>query len=176
MYGGDTPLIQAVIGGSLVIVRRLLQHPGIRLGQRNSNGDTALHRACTKNRVSIVQLLCQDRGCSPGVVNKKDGISGITPLMKAVKKGYLDIVRELDKEGTDFFTKDSYGRGLMEVATERNNVDVMEYLLGRNKVDSLRVIAAHNVARYVETKANVEALDIPGTVRQYLAGFVNDDE
>ena len=51
-----------------------------------------------------------------------------------------------------------------------------EYLLERNKVDSLKVIAAHNIARYVRNKAEVEAMKIPVTVKHFLAGFVNDDE
>ena len=54
---------------------------------------------------------------------------------------------------------------------------MLEYLIERNKkVDSLLVIAAHNVARYVEKKADVEDLEIPGTMRQYLARFVDDEE
>jgi len=43
-------------------------------------------------------------------------------------------------------------------------------------VDSLKVIVAHNIARYVKYKADVEALEIPVTVRQYLAGFVDDED
>ena len=53
---------------------------------------------------------------------------------------------------------------------------MLEYLIERNKVDSLQVIAAHNVARYVKNKAGVEALEIPETVRHFLAGFVDDED
>merc|ERR1711936_1424506 len=106
----------------------------------------------------------------PVVVNKKNR-GGDTPLMIAVRKGHLDIVRELDIGGTDFCTKDRQGRGLIEVARLMRHSDVLQYLVDRNKVDSLQVIAALNVARYVEKKADLEDLDIPGTVRQYLAGF-----
>ena len=186
----------AVRGGHNDIVSRLLKHPGIILGMADSNGDTALHWACDNNNVSIVKLLCQDSRCSPGVVNKKDS-NGDTPLMSAVLLGDLDIVRELDREGTDFFTKDSDGMTLIEWAREmKNNEDevldsdedevlnnaedevsdcakVLEYLMERNKVDSLRVIAAHNVARNLKNSADVEALEIPWTVRKFLAGFVN---
>ena len=41
--GYDTPLISAVDGGHLAIVKRILKHPGIRLGKRDSGGYTALH-------------------------------------------------------------------------------------------------------------------------------------
>ena len=60
-----------------------------------------------------------------------------------------------------------------------NHNEVLEYLIQRERIkkfDSLKVIAAHNVARYVENKADVEALEIPGTMRQYLARFVDGEE
>ena len=77
---GDTPLISAVHGGHLAIVRRLLEYPGIQIDKEASYGFTALHMACGINEVSIVQLLCQDSRCSPGVVNKKNR-HGDTALM-----------------------------------------------------------------------------------------------
>ena len=77
---------------------------------------------------------------------------------------------------TDFFTKDSDGSTLIEVARMYNDAEVLEYLIERNKINSLKVISAHNVARYVENKDDVEALEIPETVRQFSARFLDDDE
>ena len=57
--------------------------------------------------------------------------------MIAVAWGYLDVVRELDVEGTNFFTKNRDGTTLIEMARMHNHVDVLEYLIERNKVDSL---------------------------------------
>merc|ERR1712083_180922 len=159
-----TPLMFAVKGGHLDIVRRLLDHPGIQLGKGDRDGMTALHWACLDNRVSIVQLFCRDSRCGPGIVNKKNR-DGDTPLMISVSWGILDIVKELDIEGADFFTKDSDGDTLIEVARMFNEAEVLEYLTERNKVDRLQVIAAHNVARYVKKKANVEALEITEIMR-----------
>ena len=96
--------------------------------------------------------------------------------MRAVQEGHLDIVKELDMDITDFSTKDKHGRTLIEVARTMNRAEVLEYLIERNKVDSLLVIAAHNVARYVEKKADVDALEIPGTMKQFLARFVDNEE
>merc|ERR1719158_1578302 len=116
-----------------------------------------------------MKLLFQDSRCSPGVVNKKNS-DGETPLMRAVRCGVdLDIVKELDKEGTDFFTKYRDGRTLIEMARRRGNrAEVLEYLIERNKVDTLLVIVAHNIARYVRNKADVEAMEIPVTVKHFL--------
>ena len=171
-----TPQLCAVLGGHPEIMRRLLEHPGLRLDQRNFffSGETALQVACAMNRLSIVNLLCQDSRCTPSVVNKKDW-DGKTPLMRAVLFGHLDIVRELDKKGTDFFTKDSQGVSLIAMARMRSEA-VLEYLLERNKVDSLEVIAAHNVARYISKKADVETLEIPETLREFLTSFVVNED
>ena len=146
-HNGYTPLMWAVIRGHLAIVRRLMEYPGIMLGSGYTYGNnTALHEACRYNRVSIVRLLCQDSRCGPGVVNKKNS-DGDTPLMIAVHCGHLDIVRELDIEGTDFSTKDSHGRSIIEIARLWSTAEVLEYLIERHKVDSLKVIAAHNIVR-----------------------------
>ena len=82
-------------------------------------------------------------------------------------------------------TKNWNGTTLIEMArrmiemtsTRRNDYDaVLKYLKERPKVDSLQVIAGHNIARYVRNRADVEAMQIPVILRQYLAGFVNYDE
>ena len=65
---------------------------------------------------------------------------------------------------------------LIEMARREDHVEVLEYLKERNKVDSLKVIAAHNIARYVRNRADIETLQIPVILRQLLAGYVNYDE
>jgi len=173
---GAIPLVSAVIGNKTDIVRRLLEHPGLQIGKKGVDGLTCLHWACVLNRVSIVKLICQDIRCTPSVVNRKCSY-GVTALMMAVQRGNLDIVKELDKEGTDFRGKDSNGRTLIDRAKMMNNEEMLEYLLERKKkVDSLKVIAACKTAKYVKNKANVEDLkmEIPETLRHYLAGFVDN--
>ena len=172
--GGNTPLMIAVYHGHLDIVKTLLEVPALQLGKCSNYGSTALHKACY-NEVSIIKVLCEDSRCSPGVVNKKTR-NGYTALMVAVIYGQLNIVKELDREGTDFFTKDRYGATLIDMARRRNHDEVLEYLKERNKIVTLKAKAAHKVARYVKNKAEVKALEIPVVVKHFLAGFVNDDE
>ena len=174
MYG-KTALMIAVSSRQHEIVRRLLEVPGIQLGKTNSYGNAALHHACLSNNVSIVKLLCQDSRCCPSLVNMKNKI-GFTPLMIAVHNGNLDIVKELDMEGSDFFAKDDDGTTLIEVARRNNDFEVLKYLIERNKVDSLKVIAGHNVARHEKNKADVETLEIPETLRYFLAGLVDSED
>ena len=53
---------------------------------------------------------------------------------------------------------------------------VLKYLIERPKVDSLQVIAAHNVARYMKNKADIEGLEIPVIMQNFLTGFADNDE
>ena len=175
---GWTPLMWAILwmdptyGDYLDIVRTLLQVPALQLGRCCDNGATALHYACLDNRISILKLLCQDSRCNPAFVNKKDN-DGYTALMRGVCMGHLDSVKELDIEGTDYHTNNMSGTTLIEMARKRKKAQVFEYLMQRPNVDSLMVICAHIISRYVKTIYDVESLNLPVTVKQFLARFVN---
>ena len=178
---GWTPLMHAILfmdptfGDFLGIVRRLLEVPALQLLRCCHNGETALHYACKYNRVSILKLLCQDSRCTPALVNKKDS-DGYTALMRGVRMGHLDIVKELDMEGTDYHTKNMYGTTLIEMSKKRNKAQVFEYLMQRPNVDTLMVISAHKISKYVTTKDDVESLPIPVPVKHFLARFVYYDQ
>ena len=154
------------------IVRKLLEVPLLQLGKSCLLGATVLHYACHGNLVYILKLLCKDSRCNPAFVNKKDNF-GDTALMKAVWKGHLDIVKELDMEGTDYNTKNKYGTTLIETARRRNKDEVLEYLIQRPNVDTLMVISAHNMSRYLTTIDDLESLPIPVTIKEFLSRFVN---
>ena len=169
---GETPLESALRNNHPDAVCGLLQHPGLNCGKRNKHGYAPLHIAYSYNQVSIVKLLCQDRRCSPSIVNMKD-IHGFTLLVWAVAKGHLDIVKEIDKEGVDFRVKDKFGKTLIEWA---RTGEMFEYLIERNKkVDSLKVITAYSIARHVKNKPNVETLRIPDNLRHLLTGIMDND-
>ena len=175
---GWTPLMWAILwmdinyGDYIDIVKTLLQVPSLQLNICCDSGATALHYACLHNRISILKLLCEDSRCNPAFVNKKDN-DGYTALMRAVCMGHLDSVKELDIEGTDYHTNNMYGTTLIEMARKRKKNEVFNYLMQRPNVDTLMVICAHNICRYVMTIDDVESLQIPLTVKQFLSKFVN---
>ena len=74
-----------------------------------------------------MKLICNDGRCKIGLVNKKDN-DGYIALMIAVVMGHLDIVKELDMEGSDFYIKHMNGRSLIQMARRRNNAELVEYL------------------------------------------------
>ena len=175
-YCGDPPIYWAIKANQVDIVKYLLTQPELQLERRDSDYlFTALHWAL--NNVSMLQLFIQDKRCSPSIVNMKN-IAGMTVLMRAVKMGSLDAVKELDKvEGTDFCTKDEYGKTLIEVARKKKRTAVLEYLMERNKkVDRLVVIAAYSLAKYVKNENDVKVLEIPHTLKPLVEGFVERDD
>ena len=154
----NTPLMSAMDNNQAEVVRYLLTQPELHLDKRYRDGDTALHGACLFNRdISVIRLFCQDRRCTPCVVNIKDN-DGMTALMAAVYCGSLGIVKELEMvEGIDFDTKDSDGRTLIDVARMRNNTAVLEYLRDRKK-KTLEGMAANSVAKHLKNKKDIDAL------------------
>ena len=175
---GCTPLMMAIlcmepyVGQYFDIVKTLLQVPSLQLGKCCNDGQTALHYVCDYNLVSVLKLLCQDSRCNPALVNKKDS-DGYTALMTAVCLGHLDNVKELDMEGTDFHTTTFEGTTLIQMSMMENKPEVYEYLMKRPNVDTLMVICAHIISRYVTTIDDVESLQIPVTVKPFLSKFVN---
>ena len=154
----NTPLMSAMDNNQAEVVRYLLTQPELHLDKRYRDGDTALHGACLFNRdIAVIRLFCQDRRCTPCVVNIKDN-DGMTALMMAVYCGSLGIVKELEMvEGIDFDTKDSDGRTLIDVARMRNNTAVLEYLRDRKK-KTLEGMAANSVAKHLKNKKDIDAL------------------
>ena len=179
---GWTPLMSSILfmdpldneefGEYFDIFRTLLQVPSLQLGRSSDSGSTVLHYACEKNLVCVLKLLCQDSTCNPSLVNKKDN-DGFTALMKSVFNGHLDIVKKLEMEGTDYNTKNMYGTTLIEMARKRRKTEVFEYLMKRPNVDTLMVICAQNISKYLTTIDDIESLHIPLTVKQFLSRFVN---
>merc|ERR1712126_23490 len=89
-YYGDTPLMRATLRDKTEVVRFLLTQSDLRLDKKDGGGFTALHMACYNNsKITVLRLLCQDRRCTPSVVNIKNN-HGETALMRAVYFGQLE--------------------------------------------------------------------------------------
>merc|ERR1719318_726370 len=113
------------------LVRAVLGNPNTRLDIADDlSGYTGLHWASVVNNVECIKLFGNDPRCTSDVVNMKDNKLGETALMKAVRSGKLDSVRVLAQlPGTDFATKNSCGKTLLEVAIEHKHQDIMKYLI-----------------------------------------------
>ena len=177
---GFTPLMFATARNQTSIVSMLLTYNDLVLDKATEDGYTALHLACLGGKYAIISLLGSDRRCTPVVLNKKDN-DGDSPLMWAVITGNLQSLKEMEKlHGTNFRTQNRHGEGLLDMAWRRirkksrkeDHEAVLEYLLNRRKIESLKELSAHAVGRLVSCDADVERLDVPLILHPWVTGFL----
>ena len=177
-----TPLMHATALNQTSMVSMLLAYNNLELDTASWEGYNAFHFACGKGGASfpIISVLGSDRRCTPAVLNKKDNY-GNSPLMSAVKLGNLECIKEMDKlHGTNFRTQNRYGEGLLDVAWRRirkksrkeDHEAVLEYLLNRRKIESLKELSAHAVARLLSCEVDVKELDVPLELHPWVTGFL----
>ena len=117
----------AVREGHSSIVEILLAEPGIDVNRRDVNGSTALHLACRYGRVDLVQQLL----VHPGGLYCLEWQDkwGETPLLTATRKGHLLCVESLlQVPGIHLATKDGRDKGLVDVARETGNTELVDSL------------------------------------------------
>ena len=96
------------------IVKLLLEQPTLDLNSADQEGKTALHWAAYKNNVEGTKLLLADLRLNTH--NHKD-YDGRTPVMRAVFKNRVNIVRELvARPSVDLDTRSGLGFSLEDCA------------------------------------------------------------
>lgn len=91
---------------------------------RGEDGDTGLHRAIRKGRISIAALLAQN-GCNLEVPNSK----GQSALMSAVAWGHKGIVCKLLLSGANAACADPEGKTPLHAAAVTGDVGIIKALL-----------------------------------------------
>ena len=85
---GRTPLIYAIHEEKPAIALWLIEHRGQHdLDTANTDGETALHFACDKGLLSVVEALVR-AGANPAALDR----DGDTPLIWAAANNYVNIV------------------------------------------------------------------------------------
>ena len=74
----------------------------ININYKDENGNTALHYACDKGNLKIVEILL-DSNCDTNIKN----INKQTPLYLSAKRGYFDISKKLIESGAEINLEDS---------------------------------------------------------------------
>jgi len=87
---GRTPLLAAVRGGHVAIVRLLGELDVVRRHVA-PNGISALVRAAADNQLDVVMALVQARAS----INEQQQTGGFVPLHAAVNRGHLEVARYL---------------------------------------------------------------------------------
>jgi ankyrin repeat protein len=130
---GLTPLMRAISGriteGHMAVVEMLLQRmEGEGLEAKDEQGRTALHLAAKcrltdeKTCTQLVAMLLK-KGAQVDVKDK----DGITPLLMAIGRGYIEVARMLlqHMEGEGLEEKDKQGRTAMHLAASDCAYDIL---------------------------------------------------
>ncbi|XP_013916451.1 PREDICTED: putative ankyrin repeat domain-containing protein 31 [Thamnophis sirtalis] len=94
------------------------------INKRNAKGETHLHLACKKGKLSLVKSLIASGAC----VNQKDN-AGWTPIHEASNGGFTEIIAELLKSGADVNSKSLDGVLPIHDAVSGNHFEAVQLLL-----------------------------------------------
>ncbi|KAK9408465.1 ANKRD31: Ankyrin repeat domain-containing protein 31 [Crotalus adamanteus] len=95
-----------------------------KINKRNAKGETHLHLACKKGKLSLVKTLIASGAC----VNQKDN-AGWTPIHEASNRGFTEIIAELLKAGADVNSKSLDGVLPIHDAVSGNHFEAVQLLL-----------------------------------------------
>ncbi len=144
-------LIDAVVNGDTIAVRRLLQE-NADPNERDASGNTALHRAATYGSIEIVRLLI-DNKANLDSRNKQ----GDTPLMVLIPPSYSTnrdtIVRLLLDRGASMDIKNNNGDTAMSLAVQRSRTQIVSMLKDTTRS---RKLLAEEFARAAEAQRKAE--------------------
>lgn len=122
---GQTPLMYAAEGGSLEVVKYLVdQGADVNAMSGNKGRGTALIYATAANRVEIVKYLLE-KGAN---VNLTTPYHKETALVWAVAIGSKDLVKILVANGTDKTLKTKSGETALDLAEKLNNQEIIDLL------------------------------------------------
>jgi ankyrin repeat protein len=125
-FDDSSALSKAAAVGQTLVVRELLDQPGIDMGWRDpeSQGRTALHCACKNGHLEVVKLLVEHGASIEATDN-----NGLTPLLEAAGAMSLDVVRFMEGMGSDINAIAADGRTVLHISAAGNSVSNLEYLI-----------------------------------------------
>ncbi len=131
-----TPLHYACGEGYEVIVKLFLEHSTKKdiIRQSLRPGDSLLDISLVKDNYSMTELLLKHEGCITSEINliiKQD------KLIKACRKGDLDVVSQLLSDGNIDVNQETRGSTPLLLACEKENVALVQLLLEHGTKDSV---------------------------------------
>lgn len=155
IYSPGFEFLQAVRKKDGTKVNELLTAPGSTVinARDLSTGETALHIAVGRRDITWTQFLI-DRGADPDIADKKD----LTPLLLAVRLGFVEAVQALAKAGARVDLANGAGETPLISAVHNRNIVLIRILMqaGANpdKTDS----SGRSARDYAELPGNSAVL------------------
>ena len=151
-FSYDFLLHKAAAVGNTQTLKLLLDRNPDRINERDADGKTALHKACAKNSVSAVDLLCS----SGADIDSLDE-EGRTPLSHSCTKGLIEVVGVLLANGADVSKPDAQGHGPIHGAARLVQTSILELLLD-HKADIEQKARNDETALYLAAAGGKEAV------------------
>ena len=135
---GVSPLHVACMNGNLSLVRTLIRDYHADLNDKDSLGCcTSFRWALEKRRDEVMLVLISEFGYDPTNIK---GLSGVSPLHVACKKGNLCLVRTLICDyHADLNDEDSFGKAPFALALENERDEVMLALISEFGCDPTNI-------------------------------------
>jgi len=120
---GQTPLMLAAIYGKKDIVNKFVNLPGIDINAKDHSGISALLYASFQGYSEITRILIEN-GADINV-----SVSGVTPLLAAIKGKSIDTVKVLVGNGADINKKDNDGNSSLVYASYVGSLEIAKLLV-----------------------------------------------
>jgi ankyrin repeat protein len=127
MPAADTPLTKAAQSGDITAAKALLAQ-GTDPDARDSFGMTPLVRAARRGDAGMVDLLLAGHA-DPNVPDAIRSREGWSPLLNAVHKNQIEIVRRLLRAGADVNARTPGGNSALAMAAGDGGVEMVRLLL-----------------------------------------------
>ena len=133
LIDGTTPLTRAAHDGSVEILKRLLQAPGILVDKQTTKHVTAIFYAVQQGQFEAARLLLE-HGADPELAEE----NGVTPLHIACLHGRLEIVELLLNAGVDMEREAAGGYTGYETARLAGHQGIMRLIEDRRRDRDIR--------------------------------------
>jgi len=174
---GNTPLMQAAVGGHVEIVRMLIA-ANADVNAVDQGAQTALYCAIQAGSIEVLQMLLE-KNANVNVANQV----GTTPLMFALLSRHVGAMQVLLSANADVNAVDQQGNTVLMVAAGIGNVDVVRLLiaagatiniLNKNRISALGHVTSSEVVQLIIDSYRVElAQRFPENLMEY---FLRDYE
>ena len=121
---GQSPFLLTGFSGSVELVKYLVSRECDSY-DRDSDGCTVLHIACSIGKLEFVQYFVETY---PDMLNIRDK-TGQSPFLQAGFSGSVELVKYLVSRGCDVFDKDNDGWIILHYACNKGKLELVQYLV-----------------------------------------------